>query len=216
VARVMMKRLVPMAAAIMAATIGLVLAPSAAIAAPAAKPSTIEIVDKDKNKYSIHEADHKPLFARVLGEFSWMATATPTTTKPANAKLGDKYTVTVLAGGKANQVYDIYPLAAGGPRAYRPASQPTGKKAAGWFYGRLTMSESMRIAGVPIEQRVDVVAGGIGGGVGKEVDDEEMDAVAKSQEVVGEFQRLFLLNGAVLVIVLAGLAGVAFLIRRRV
>jgi hypothetical protein len=215
VARVMMKRLVPMAAAVMTATIGLMLAPAAANAAPST-PTAITIVDKDKNKYEVKEADHKPLFGRLLGEFSWLATAQPTTTKPASAKLGDKYTVTVLVGGKANQTYDIYPLAAGGPRAYRPGTQPTGKKTAGWFYGRLTMSESMRLAGVPIEQRLDVVAGGIGGGVGKEVDEDEVDAVAKSQEVVGEFQRLFLLNGAVLVIVLVGLAGVAFLIRRRV
>ena len=35
-------------------------------------------------------------------------------------------------------------------------------------------------------------------------------------EAFGEFRRLFLLNGAVLLVILTGLAGMAFLIRRRV
>jgi hypothetical protein len=35
-------------------------------------------------------------------------------------------------------------------------------------------------------------------------------------DVVDQLQQLFLLNGAVLLVVLLGLAGVAFLIRRRI
>jgi hypothetical protein len=147
---------------------------------------------------------------------NWLATTTPTTTKPAADKLGPKFTVTVLIKDKAAQVYDLYPNAAGGPRAFRPAKQPGGKKTPGWFYGRLTMSESLRLTGVPLKEKPDVVSGGIGGGIGEEVSDEELDPVAVGSDVLADVRRLFLLNGAVLLVILLGLGGIAFLIRRRV
>jgi hypothetical protein len=124
--------------------------------------------------------------------------------------------MTILVNDKPHQVYEMYPLASGGPRAHRPAKQPSGKKVDGWFYGRLTMSESLRVSGVPLEARADVVNGGIGGGVGESVTAEEIDPVAQVNSYVDQMQRLFLLNGAVLVVILSGLAGIAFLIRRRV
>lgn len=180
------------------------------------KPTAVTIEGKDLEKITVGAEDRADLFNRVLSEVNWLSGATPSSSKPADDKLGPKYTVTVLIGDKANQVYDVYPSAAGGPRAYRPASQPTGKKTAGWFYGRLTMSESLRIAGVPLEEKADVVSGGIGGGMVQEAESEQLDPMAVGQNVMDEFQRLFLINGAVLLTVLAGLAGVAFLIRRKV
>ncbi|WP_305789380.1 hypothetical protein [Symbioplanes lichenis] len=183
-----------------------------------AKPTAVTIAGKNVSggKLTVQQAEHADVFQRLLSEVNWLSTATPTTTAPKADKLGPKYVATVLIKDKATQVYDLYPLASGGPRAYRPAKQPTGKKSAGWFYGRLTMSESLRISGVPLEAKPDLVAGGIGGGIGSDVEAEELDPVAVGQDVVNEVQRLFLLNGAVLLVVLAGLAGVAFLIRRRV
>ena len=184
----------------------------------AATPTAVQVAGKDIDggKLTVQEAEKSDLFRRLLGEVSWLASATPTTTAPKADKLGPKYTVTVLIKDKASQVYDLYPQAVGGPRAYRPAKQPTAKKTAGWFYGRLTMSESLRISGVPLEEKPDVVSGGIGGGVGEDVDNKDVDAVAGGRDGMGQGQQLFLLNGAVLLVVLAGLAGVAFLIRRRV
>ena len=228
------------AAGVLAAALGLGagLAPAAAHAAPdavrpasagfvaredstsapkAAKPTAVQVTGKTaEDKIIVQQAERRELFQRLLSEVNWLASATPTTTKPKADKLGPKYTVTVLVKDKATQVYDVYPLASGGPRAYRPAKQPTGKKAAGWFYGRLTMSESLRVAGVPLKEKPDVVAGGIGGGVGEEVKTEELDPLAVGNDVLSQMRTLFLLNGAVLLVVLLGLGGVAYLIRRRV
>ncbi|WP_067497629.1 hypothetical protein [Actinoplanes sp. TFC3] len=202
----------PVSAAPAGARTGVVTAPKAA-----PKPDSVLIAGKfPDGKLTIKQAEHSELFQRLLAEVNWLGSATPTTSKPAADKLGPKFTLTVQIKDKANQVYDLYPLASGGPRAYRPAQQPTGKKAAGWFYGRLTMSESLRLSGVPLEAKPDVVSGGIGAGSGVNVKDEELDPLAVSKDVFAQLQRLFLLNGAVLLVVLLGLAGVAFLIRRRV
>lgn len=189
------------------------------LAAPKVPPRPTAIQIKGRfpgGTLTIQQAERAELFQRLLSEVSWLATTAPTTSMPAANKLGTKYTVTVLIKDKANQVYDLYPDAAGGPRAYRPAKQPSGKKAAGWFYGRLTMSESLRLSGVPLKEKPDVVTGGIGGGVGETVASEELDPVEGVNGVLADMRRLFLLNGAVLLTILLGLGGIAFLIRRRV
>ncbi|WP_041840714.1 hypothetical protein [Actinoplanes friuliensis] len=199
------------------------LAPAvAAQAAPAApkapaKPTAVQIAGKfPGDKIVVQQAERADLFKRLLSEVNWLANTSPTTSRPQADKMGPKFVVTVLIKDKANQVYDLYPNAAGGPRAYRPAKQPTGKKAAGWFYGRLTMSESLRLSGVPLKAKPDVVQGGIGGGVGEDVAVDEVDPVKNVNGVISDFRRLFLLNTAVLVVILLGLGGIAFLIRRRV
>jgi hypothetical protein len=184
---------------------------------PAPKPTAVQVAGKfPGDSITVQEAERPDLFKRLISEVNWLATTTPTTTKPAADKLGPKFTVTVLIKDKAAQVYDLYPNAAGGPRAFRPAKQPSGKKTPGWFYGRLTMSESLRLTGVPLKEKPDVVSGGIGGGIGEEVSDDELDPVAVGSDVLADVRRLFLLNGAVLLVILLGLGGIAFLIRRRV
>jgi hypothetical protein len=190
-----------------------------ALAAPKAppKPTAVQITGKfPGGKLTVQQAERGELFQRLLSEVNWLATAVPTASKPTPEKLGPKFTVTVFIKDKATQVYDTYPNAAGGPRAYRPAKQPTGKKTAGWFYGRLTMSESLRLSGVPLKEKPDVVTGGIGGGIGEDVASDELNPVEGVNEFLAEFRRLFLLNGAVLLVILLGLAGIAFLIRRKV
>jgi hypothetical protein len=202
---------------VVVATVGL--APAAAHAAPKPKPpkpTAITITGKGMSDLKIQAKDRPEIFQLLLSEVSWLANATPQTAAPKSSKLGERYTLTVLAGNKPQQVYEMYPLATGGPRAHRPAKQPSGKKADGWFYGRLTMSESLRVSGVPLEARTDVVNGGIGGGAGETVAAEEIDPLAQVNSFVDQMQRLFLLNGAVLVVILFGLAGIAFMIRRRV
>ena len=213
--RAVMARLVTSAGVLVAALLVAGLAPAAAQAAPA-KPTSITVAGRDTEKITIDAAEREEVFQLLLSEVSWLATATPQTSAPAKKKLGPKFVLTVYAKKAAQQTYDLYPLATGGPRAFRPAKQPSGTKKAGWFYGRLTMSESLRVAGVPIKARADVISGGIGGGVGEDVVREEIDPLASVNDYLAEVRRLFLLNGAVLVVVLFGLAGVAFLIRRRV
>ena len=78
------------------------------------------------------------------------------------------------------------------------------------------MSESLRLGGVPLKEKPDVVSGGIGGGIGEDVAAKEIDPVENVNSVLAEMRRLFLLNGAVLLVIMLGLGGIAFLIRRRV
>ncbi|WP_433829000.1 hypothetical protein ACQP2E_06790 [Actinoplanes sp. CA-015351] len=191
-------------------------APGAAAAPKKDEPNAMEIKGKGISKsIVIRQADEPRLFEMLFTEVDWLAAARPQTSAPKSGKLGDKYTLTILVKDAPSQTYDLYPQAAGGPRAYRPAKQPSGKKAAGWFYGRLSMSESLRLSGAPLEAKPDVVNGGIGGGVGENLN-ADVNPVESASEVFGEIRRLFLLNGAVLLAILVGLAGMAFLIRRRI
>jgi hypothetical protein len=61
-----------------------------------------------------------------------------------------------------------------------------------------------------------VVSGGIGGGLGAGVVDDQVDPAAGVNDFITEMRQLVLLNGAVVVVILMGLAGISFLIRRRV
>jgi len=208
------------AAGTLAIAAALAVGPGTAQAAPkpAPKPSGITITGQDiTGKIVIQQQDQSRLFSSLLSEVSWMATPPKgQTSAPKANKLGPKYVLTVLNKNLAVQVYELFPMAAGGPRAHRPAAQPTGKKIDAWFYGRLTMPEALRVSGVPLKAKPDVVGGGIGGGVGQDLNASEIDPVAGVNTFLGQMRRLLLLNGAVLAIILTGLAGIAFLIRRKI
>jgi hypothetical protein len=207
-----------LAAAAVAVAAGIGLVPVAASAAPKApKPSAIQIVGAGLpgGKVVITAQSRPQLFRMLLNEVGWLAAARPSASAPKRGTLGPKYTVTLLAKNAPQAVYDLYPLAKGGPRAHRAAKQPTGKKAEGWFFGRLTMSESLRLSGAPLQARPDVVTGGIGGGIGEDVNMAQLEPPTLA-EFLAQMRQLLLLNGAVLVVILFGLGGIAFLIRRRV
>ena len=68
------------------------------------------------------------------------------------AKLGPKYTLTVFINNAAAQVYELYPLAPGGPRAHRPAAQPKGSAQNAWFYASVAMPDALAAAGVTLPQ----------------------------------------------------------------
>ncbi len=153
-------------------------------------------------------------FQALLTQVSWLAGSNPTGGSPDKGKLGDKYVVTVQGGGNDLQTYDMYPSAAGGPRAFRPGKQPTGKTTEGWFYARLNLSETMRISGVPLPEQRDLT-GGTGGGERVEAADlteAEFDAA----QMLTQLRELVLLNGAVALIIAIGLGGMSYLIRRKV
>jgi hypothetical protein len=194
--------------------------PVAGQAAPKASttPTTVTVVGKGiTGKLTVQAADQPGIFNQLLSEVNWLATTKPQTTAPKADKLGVKYTMTILIKDKPTATYDLYPEASGGPRAHRPAKQPNGRKVVdGWFYGRLTMSESLRISGVPLAAKPDDVSGGIGGGLGAETVQDTSDPSAGINDFLGQLRQLFLLNGAVVVVILLGLAGISYLIRRRV
>ncbi len=190
--------------------------PLAAPAKPPA-PTTVRITGKGlKGPLIVKAADDPQLFRSLLLQVNWLATATPQTTAPKPEKLGPKYTIVVFVKDAAQQTYDVYPLAAGGPRAFRPAKQPSGKKAAGWFYGRLTMSETLRLSGLPLPEKPDVISGGIGGGELVDAVEAEEAAGPGLDAFLGELRQLVLLNGAVVLLIGLGLAGISYLVRRRV
>jgi hypothetical protein len=207
----------------MAVTVALAIGvgPAAALAAPKPvkppKPTSVQITGQGlASTLVVQQTDHPRLLDSLLSEVSWMANATPQTSAPKADKLGPKYVFTVMVKTVPTQVYELYPMAAGGPRAHRPAKQPSGKKTDGWFYGRLTMSETLRVSGVPLKAKPDVVPGGIGGGVGEDINVNDLDPVSGVNNVLDQMRRLLLVNGAVLMVILVGLAGIAFLIRRKV
>ncbi|MFC4064008.1 hypothetical protein [Actinoplanes subglobosus] len=207
------------AAAAVALALTLGAAPGAALAAPKAppKPDAVQLVGNGMEETVLVRQDERPrLFQMLTSEVDWLASAQSSSSAPKSAQLGPKYTVTLMVKDAPSQLYHLYPLAQGGPRAHRPAKQPSGKKSEGWFYGRLSMPESLRLGGAPLEVKPDVVHGGIGGGVGTDLASTEVDAMEEMSQAFSEFRRLFLLNGAVLLVILTGLAGMAFLIRRRV
>ncbi|MEU3454214.1 hypothetical protein ABZ671_11505 [Micromonospora sp. NPDC006766] len=157
---------------------------------------------------------HATEVSAVLDQVSWLG-RTGQQHGPQAADLGPKYTVVVLAGDVPTKTYDLYPLAKGGPRIYRPAKQPDRSKTlAGWFFGRLNMSETLRTAGVPLQRQFDTLSGGIGGGE-RVIPDDALDPGQDLDAAMSELQRLLLLNAGVMVVITAGLAGIALLVRRR-
>ncbi|MEU8662950.1 hypothetical protein [Actinoplanes philippinensis] len=213
-------RLVTAAAgAVVALALTLGGAPGAAQAAPKAppKPDALQLVGNGiEETVLVRQGERPRLFQMLTSEVDWLASASSSSSAPKAAQLGPKYTLTLLVKDAPSQLYHLYPLAQGGPRAHRPAKQPAGKQTEAWFYGRLSMPESLRMGGAPLEVKPDVVHGGIGGGVGTDLAVDRVNPMEEVSQALAEFRRLFLLNGAVLLVILTGLAGMAFLIRRRV
>ncbi|HEX5597854.1 MAG TPA: hypothetical protein VFX61_17850 [Micromonosporaceae bacterium] len=189
--------------------------PGAAQAAPAS-PTAVTISGDELTEPLTIEADsHPELFTAILEQVKWLRSGAGNSGQPKASDLGPKYTVVVLVEAAATQTYDLYPLAAGGPRAFRPAKQPDKRKtSAAWFFGRLTMPEALRAAGVPLPDQPDVVSGGIGGG-GERLLDDDLDPAERVDQLVDDLRRLVLLNGAVVLAIAVGLAGISLLIRRR-
>jgi hypothetical protein len=214
-----MTRRVLMGALVLGA-VGLPLSvPALSTPAAAAGPTSVTITGVGLSTPLEVRADADPeLFAAVLSQVSFMAAGPAQTHAPSVKRLGQKYTIVVFVKDKARQKYDLYPLARGGPRAFRPAKQPDLRKTTNaWFFGRLNMSETLRIAGVPLPIRADALSGGVGGGIGGVEEDPKEDVAYTPADdltaVIVQWRLLFLLNGAVVLLIAAGLAGFSLLIR---
>lgn len=192
--------------------------PVQAAPAPAKPPTSVNITGEGLSKPLTVRADDRPdLFAAVLTQVNWLSKGSGQTGAPKKgSSLGPKYTVVVHVGDAAKQTYDLYPLAAGGPRAFRPAKQPDKRKTtAAWFYGRLNMSETLRHVGVPLPERPDVL-GGVGGGAGDRVfNDDTLNPGHDIDKLLADLREVLLLNGAVVLVITLGLAGISLLVRRR-
>ncbi|MFC0002907.1 hypothetical protein [Micromonospora siamensis] len=161
----------------------------------------------------LRSPDQRPQVLAIIDQVDWIDRV-GRLKAPDKSGLGRKFTVVVLVGEKRVRTFDLYPFAEGGPRIFRPAKQPGARAVnAGWFLGRLTMSETLRSVGVPLERQFDTLSGGVGGG--ERVIPEALDPGQDIDDALGELRRLLLLNVSVVVLITFGIAGIALLIRRR-
>jgi hypothetical protein len=197
------------------ALVGATPASAARTAAPKLPPAGVDISGERLGQPLRLRADSRPAEVNaVVDQVDWLG-RTGQQRGPDADSLGPKYTVVLLTADVPMQTYDLYPLAKGGPRVYRPAKQPDlSKVKAGWFYGRLNMSETLRTVGVPLPRQFDTVSGGVGGGE-RVIPDDTLNPSRDIDDVLGELQRLLLLNVGVMLVITVGLAGISLLIRHR-
>jgi hypothetical protein len=201
------------------ATVGLVLLPAAAFAAPAPTPSpsapppvhTVQITGSSLASPITISSDRDAARHEALAsELSFFANQAGTTVALPPEKLGPKFTVVLSTDGKPTQQYDLYPLATGGPRAYRPAEQPDKRQVGeAWFYGRISMPTALQAAGVPL-QGVPADLGGGGGGAAPPTDSPDIG------RMLGDWRNFMGLNIAVIIVVAAGVFALAYVLRRQV
>lgn len=196
---------------------GLLALPLSAAAAPTPSPSpspqpvkTVQISGDGLSKPIVIASDRDPQRqAAVRAEVDWLANQPGVTQSPPADKLGPMYTVVLSTDGKPLEKYELYPLAVGGPRAYRPADQPDERQVAeGWFYGRLSMPTTLIAAGVPMDG-VPLDPGGEGGGA---LASEPPDL----EGMLGSWRNFMGLNLAVVIVVAAGVFALAYVLRRQV
>lgn len=194
---------------------------AAAYGEPSATPTTPPDVrlaqltgDNLPEMITISSVEQGRLYTSLAQQVEWLANqAAGNASAPEAGKAGTKITLVLTLNGQPKQAYDLYPQAPGGPRVFRPAAQPDGRKVTdAWFLGRLTMASTLHGAGVPLDDVTKVGTGG-GGGIGVEA---TADPAADMEALLGDWQRFVGLNGAVVVFIAIGVFGIAYLIRRRV
>jgi hypothetical protein len=162
------------------------------------------------NAITISSARDPARHEALRSELTHLAGNGSVTSTLAPEKLGLKLTVILSTDGKATEQYDLYPLAAGGPRAYRPAQQPDGRQVGeAWFYGRISMPSTLQAAGVAL-QGFQADPGGGGGGAAPPTDAPDID------EMLGNWRNFMGLNIAVIIVVAAGVFALAYVLRRQV
>lgn len=155
--------------------------------------------------------DHPDQYAALRGEVSWLLDRAGNAPDPDEDLLGPQYELVLHVEGEARHEFQLYPLAEGGPRVLRPADQPADEDATeAWFFGRLSLPPTLAEAGVPLTDHPAAAGGGSGGGETGETSGPDDGPLG----FVDQWREGMLLTSGVAVAVLAGLASVAFLLRR--
>ncbi|GAB7047618.1 hypothetical protein [Catenuloplanes indicus] len=208
------RRFVTGAALALLAVTALLTGPSPALADDAKPTAVILSGDDLDGSVEITEEDGDELFDAMLSQVSWLTGENGRAAVPDRSTLGPKYTVIIRYGDKDRYAYDLYPLAEGGPRAFRPGEQPDGRATEAWFFGRLNMPNALRLAGAPLPETTDVMTGGIGGG--ERINEQQaVDPAGDLFAGMGGLRGMLAVNVGVLLLITGGLAGIAFLARRR-
>lgn len=161
-------------------------------------------------------ASERPtICAELHAEVGWLVNRRGDAPEPDPETLGPQYEMVVHVEGEERWRFELYPLATGGPRVFRPAEQPGDREVrAAWFYARLTLPETLAAAGAPLDGNPMPPGGGIGG---EEAAQEETSTPeAGPLAFVDEWREGVLLTVAMTVALLVGLGGVAYLIRNKV
>lgn len=211
-----MRRRVGRALAVITASLVVPLFAALAFASPAAAgggPTSLTVEGPGLAKpLNVVAATDTELFTDLFGEVGWLATRPPNAPTPDPATLGPAYQMVVRVDAVPDQAYTLYPLAKGGPRVFRPAEQPGGKKVTpAWFYGRISMPDTMRLAGVPIDFGG---AGGQGGGGPAPGVITQAPAADDIDNLMGEWRKQVLLMGMGAVVLLALLGTFVRLVRK--
>lgn len=204
---------------------GAVLVSGAALGLLAGAPASAQPVEVDQVTITggdlsapvvVEAADSPRTCLALYREISWLNGRTGQEEQP-EVDLGPGYAMEVSIEGEPRHWYELYPVAEGGPRVYRPAEQPGGRTASeGWFYGRLSMPETLADAGVLVPGAHLRLGGGSGGG--GEAPDPTPPPAARADGPLRLTTWLdgVLLTAAVAMVATSGLAAVAYLIRRKV
>lgn len=196
---------------------GLSFAPAAAFAAapsPTPSPQPVKAVEISgeglANPIILFSDKHPQRHSAMRSEVEWLIGKGTPAPAPSGDQ-GPKFKVTLFTAGTPTEVFELFPVAPGGPRVFRPADQPGDRKIqSGWFFGRLSMPSTMLAAGVPLSGVVpDPVIGGQAGGL-------DASQPPDLRGMLGQWSRFMGLNIAAIIILAAGVFGIAYVIRKKV
>ena len=164
----------------------------------------------------VRAEDRPELCASLWSEVDWLVRRAGDMREPEDPEtLGAQYTLVVHLDGEPRHRFHLYPLAEGGPKAFRPAEQPGDRTVdEAWFHARLSMPQTLTAAGVSLTGKPLPPNGGGGGGEPAPEQSEEPPTSAFG--FIDEWRTGMLLTAAVVVGIVLGMGGIAFLIRRKV
>ncbi|MPZ26219.1 MAG: hypothetical protein GEV12_07135 [Micromonosporaceae bacterium] len=162
-------------------------------------------------------AEQPELCAALHQEVDWLIEPDGDSPEPELDALGPQYTLVVHIDGVPRHRFHLYPLAEGGPRAFRPVEQPGDRTIdEGWFYGRLSMPDTLRAAGAPLTGDPATGGGGAGAGQPPPAVEESEQPDTSPLGFLDQWRQGMLLTAAIIVATAAGLGGSAYLIRRKI
>lgn len=192
----------------------LVLLLMAVLATPAWADSPDQITvtgDELAEPWVVDPQEHPQEHKQLLSEVEWLLDRRADIPEPAPETLGPRYTLVLHVEGTAQHQLELYPLAEGGPKVFRPKQQPGDRTvSAAWFLARLSLPETLREVGVGLPGDPDGGGGGSAEGMATSTPTARPDRLA----FLTEWWDGVLLAAGATTAILAGTASIAFLIRR--
>jgi hypothetical protein len=201
--------------AVVSVLLGALAVAAAPVPAWASAADAVTIRGDDLPDAIVVRASNSPqLTAALFAEVSWLVGRSATADEPEPDAVGPRYVLEVHIDGEVRHRYELYPLADGGPRVFRPQEQPGGRTAdPAWYFGRLSMPDTLYAAGIEVPGAQPRVPGGGGGG---EPLPQATAPPAGADGMMAAWREGVLLTALVALAIVIGLALVALLIRSKV